>query len=203
METVAPFDWRDRVVELCRMLPSQLLDHPLQHKIHPPVQQDVLRGVLGDVGIADVLRIYRSPQTQHWTTIDGHLRKSLGERPWPCIVLDVDDTEAAYLLALGDEVTLLHQKDQAKLTHLLAEVQSEQTAVQSLLERLRTMPPVQPVYSPMMTPTSLVSRPVFSEDMEQAADKIQTSIERQQVLVAIVCPHCLRDFAVNPEELLA
>ena len=128
--------WRNRVTELRYLSPRELDDHPLQHKIHPDQQRSVMRGILQEIGIADVLLAYVSPTTGRLTAIDGHLRKSLEDTPWPTVILDVDDAEAAYILAAGDEVTLLAQKDREALDRLLREVQSGDTAVQQMLSEM-------------------------------------------------------------------
>lgn len=133
---VPPFDWRDRVLRLERIHPYALADHPLQHKTHPEFQQQVMRGVLTEVGIADVLRAYVSPSTGELRLIDGHMRKHLGTQPWPTLILDVDDDEAAYLLLTYDEITKLALRDLAKTTQLLHHVQSGEAAVQQMLSEM-------------------------------------------------------------------
>jgi hypothetical protein len=131
-----PFAWRDRIVEMRYVRPGELADHPLQHKIHGPHQASVMRGVLQEVGIADTLRAYVSPTTSQLTAIDGHLRKGLEDRPWPTLILDVDDEEAAYLLTVYDEIAALAQKDRGKLDTLLRSITSGESAVQQLLTEL-------------------------------------------------------------------
>jgi hypothetical protein len=135
MTLTAP-SFRNRVKELRYVSPRELEDHPLQHKVHPDHQRSVMRGILEEIGIADVLLAYESPATGKLTALDGHLRKSLGDTLWPTVILDLDDAEAAYMLAVGDEVTLLAQKDQEALTRLLHEVQSGDSAVQQMLSEL-------------------------------------------------------------------
>jgi hypothetical protein len=132
-----PFAWRDRIVEMRYVRPEELADHPLQHKIHGPMQQSVMRGVLQEVGIADVLRAYVSPTTSKLTAIDGHMRKHLGPQPWPTVILDVTDEEAAYLLMLYDEIAPLHEKDRGALDLLLQAVRSDDSAVNQLLADLK------------------------------------------------------------------
>jgi len=136
VSSLTPPAWRNRVQELRYLSPRELDDHPLQHKVHPDQQRSVMRGVLQEIGMADVLLAYVSPTTNRLTAIDGHLRKSLGDTPWPTVILDVDDAEAAYILAIGDELTSLAVKDQDALTRLLREVQSGDSAVQQLLSEL-------------------------------------------------------------------
>lgn len=51
--------WRTRVIGLEFHKAGDLLDHPLQWKIHPEYQRAVVRGILEQIGIADVLLAYR------------------------------------------------------------------------------------------------------------------------------------------------
>src|SRR5438094_980337 len=128
--------WKNRILELRMVSPRDLDDHPKQHKVHPDHQRSVMRGILEEVGIADALLAYVSPTTGRLTAVDGHLRKSLGDTPWPTLILDIDDAEAAYILTMGDEVTGLAQKDREALDALLHEVQSGDSAVQQMLSEL-------------------------------------------------------------------
>jgi site-specific DNA-methyltransferase (adenine-specific) len=149
MALTAP-SFRNRVKELRYVSPRELEDHPLQHKIHPDHQRSVMRGILEEIGIADVLLAYESPSSGRLVAIDGHLRKSLGDTPWPTVILDLDDAEAAYMLAVGDEVTLLAQKDQEALARLLHEVQSGDSAVQQMLSALAEREGIVPLGTPDM-----------------------------------------------------
>lgn len=130
---ILPSNWHDRVLELRRLRPSEMDDHPLQWKIHTPHQQRLMRGLLEDVGIAGVGLAYVSPSTGRMTSIDGHLRKSLGDVPWPTIILDVTDAQAATLLVTYDEVARLIDADSAQLTATLAAIDTESQAVLDFL----------------------------------------------------------------------
>jgi hypothetical protein len=142
--------WRNRVKELRYCAPHDLTDHPLQWRVHPDHQRSALRGVLEEIGIAGALLAYESPSTGQLTSIDGHLRKSLGEGPWPTLILDVTDEEAALLLATYDPLAKLATTDDAQFARLLDQVQSEDAAVQAFLAQLAadegiTPPDFQPV----------------------------------------------------------
>jgi hypothetical protein len=128
--------WRNRVKELRYLSPQELVDHPLQWREHPDLQQSALRGVLEEVGIAGALLAYESPTTGQLTAIDGHLRKSLGEVIWPVLILDVTDEEAALLLSTHDPLAALAESNKDQLAALLHSVQSGDAAVQQLLSEL-------------------------------------------------------------------
>src|SRR5215471_4568456 len=127
----------DPVVHMLR--PGEIADHPLHHKSHPPQQRDAMAALCREVGIAGVLLVYHSPgNAGALTAIDGHLRKSLDpNQPWPCVMLDVDDDEAAYLLLTHDEIGRLAELLRQQTTTLLDQVSSGEGAVQDLLAQLR------------------------------------------------------------------
>jgi hypothetical protein len=138
------------VKELRYVSPRDLDDHPYQWRLHPDHQRSALRGVLEEIGIAGALLAYESPTTGRLTSIDGHLRKSLGETPWPTLILDVTDEEAHLLLATHDPLASLAESSQATLGALLQQVSSGDAAVQQLLSDLAqregiTPPDFQPV----------------------------------------------------------
>ena len=69
--------------------------------------------------------------------IDGHLRaETLGNADVPVLVLDVNEEEAAVLLATIDPLAAMAEADAGKLDVLLQEVQSSSEAVQQMLAEL-------------------------------------------------------------------
>jgi DNA modification methylase len=130
--------WRDRIVSFERIAARDLQAHDGNWRTHPQTQQDALRGVLDEVGIAGALLVYRSPAHDGaYVTIDGHLRTGLDPaQTWPCLVLDVDDAEAAMLLATHDPLAALAEADTDRLRALLDTVQSSAPAVQAMLSQL-------------------------------------------------------------------
>jgi hypothetical protein len=209
--------WVNRITELRYCLPSEMIDHPLQHKIHLDFQRSVMRGLLEEVGIADALRAYVSPSTGALVTLDGHLRRSLGETPWPTLILDVTDEEAAYILLTGDEVTGLAQKEEAALARLLETVRSADSAVQQMLEGLVRQEPLprltmgdpdpapgyasglsspSPLYEPSLTPAFTATH-VTASDLAHAGVTLQETIHQQRSLRAVMCPHCATEFYIE------
>lgn len=130
--------WRDRVVDFRRIPARELQSHEGNWRTHSAFQQNALLGTLREVGMAGALLVYHSPaQDGALVTIDGHLRKALdSDQLWPCLVLDVDDAEAAYILATHDPVTALAQADTQALQALLSSVQSSEAGVQAMLSQL-------------------------------------------------------------------
>jgi hypothetical protein len=129
--------WRNRIVGSDRVPPDQLLANPRNWRRHPPSQQQALHGVLEEVGwVQDVLVNQRTG-----FVVDGHLRIELalrsGQSTVPVTYLDLSDQEEALILATFDPLSALATRDDAQLDALLADIQTDNAAVQRLLEDLR------------------------------------------------------------------
>jgi len=148
---------RDRILGLERIPAHDLLDHTGNWRLHPQFQQDALAGVLREVGIAGALLVYKSPAAGgQYVTIDGHLRKAIApDQEWPCLVLDVDDDEARYLLATHDPLAALAEAGRGELRSLLDQVQSVQAGVQAMLSQLAETS--EAVVVPVDSPEDLLS----------------------------------------------
>ena len=93
---------RDRIKDFRRVKASQLRPHPKNWRTHPPAQHDALRGVLAEIGYAGALLARELPDGT-LELIDGHLRaETTPDMEVPVLVLDLDESEAAKLLALHD-----------------------------------------------------------------------------------------------------
>ena len=93
---------RDRIKDFRRVKASQLRPHPKNWRTHPAAQQDALRGVLAEIGYAGALLARELPDGS-LELIDGHLRaETTPDMEVPVLVLDLDEREAAKLLALHD-----------------------------------------------------------------------------------------------------
>jgi hypothetical protein len=135
--TTTPPRLRDRILDLRRIPARDLQDHQMNWRTHPQAQQDAMRSVLDELGIAAALLVYDSPRQGGLCIIDGHLRKSLDPaQEWPCLLLDLDDDEAAYLLATHDPLGAMAEASRTALARLLEDVHSGQAAVQQLLSDL-------------------------------------------------------------------
>ena len=130
---------RNRIKALEYIHTRDLVAHPGNWREHPKAQADALLGVLKEVGIAGALLAYRSErQGGALVVIDGHLRKDAAPQKWPVLILDVDDSEADYLLATHDPLAAMATADAGALDALLSSVQSGEAAVQAMLADLAT-----------------------------------------------------------------
>ena len=125
---------RNRVKSL-RMVPaSDLRPNPKNWRTHPKAQQDALRGVLAEVGLADACLARELPDGS-LMLIDGHLRaETLGSGDVPVLILDVNEAEADKLLATLDPLATLATTDAAKLQELIDTVDTGSDAVKALME---------------------------------------------------------------------
>lgn len=127
---------RDRIKELRRVPASQLRPNAKNWRVHPQNQQDALRGVLAEIGYADAL-VARELPDGSLELVDGHLRaETTPDQEVPVLVLDVDEKEAAKLLAVLDPLAGLAETNQDVLAELLAEVETESAALQAVLDEL-------------------------------------------------------------------
>jgi ParB-like nuclease domain len=127
---------RDRVREFRRVPASQLRPSPKNWRSHSPAQADALRGVLAEIGFAGAV-IARELQDGTLELIDGHLRvETVPDSEIPVLVLDVNEQEAALLLATFDPIGAMAGADADKLDSLLSEVSPSNAAVTELLDSL-------------------------------------------------------------------
>jgi DNA modification methylase len=131
---------RDRIRELRRVKASEIRPNPRNWRRHPQGQADALRGVLAEVGIADALLV-RELADGSLELVDGHLRADAApDTLWPCLVLDVDEREAAKLLATLDPLAGMAETDQTKLDELLTQVETESEALMAMLAAMASEP---------------------------------------------------------------
>lgn len=143
--------WRNRILELRYCRPDELVDHPKQWRIHPEHQRQAMLGILDEVGIAGAALAYVSPSTGQLTSIDGHLRKSLGDVAFPTLILDLNDAEADLMLASTDPLSAMADGNALRVSDLLSDIQTSNGALHQMLEALaveyKAVPP-QPYSSP-------------------------------------------------------
>lgn len=131
---------RDRIRELRRVKAAQLRPHPRNWRKHPQPQQDALRGVLAEIGYADALLARELPDGS-LELIDGHLRaETTPDMEVPVLVVDLDEAEAAKLLALHDPLAAMAETDETLLADLLSHVEIENEAVQAVFDQMLADP---------------------------------------------------------------
>jgi ParB-like chromosome segregation protein Spo0J len=127
---------RNRVKELRYVPASQLQPNPKNWRTHPEAQQNALRGILAEVGIAGAVLARETPEGG-LMLIDGHLRTDvMHDQEIPVLVLDVDEAEADKLLATIDPLGAMAEADADKLRELLEEVETASEALADMFTEL-------------------------------------------------------------------
>lgn len=130
---------KDRIRELRRVKPSELIPNPKNWRTHPEAQKNALQGVLAEVGIADAVLARELPNGE-LMLIDGHLRAETttahGNQEIPVLVLDVTEGEADKILLTLDPMAAMAGADSQLLDNIMRDVQTESPAVADLLDKL-------------------------------------------------------------------
>lgn len=127
---------RDRIKEFRRVKASELAPNPKNWRTHPKEQQDALKGVLAEVGMADAV-LARELADGTLMLIDGHMRAEVvGSSMVPVLVLDVTEEEADKLLATIDPIAAMAETNSQALSDLLEEMSSDSEAVTAMLAEL-------------------------------------------------------------------
>ena len=129
--------YRNRIVKYDVQPADQFTAHPSNPKFHPAFQREVIKGILGQVGWVDAVKV--SAKTGY--TLDGHERiwtalEQGDSEPIPYLLVDVEPEEEAFILATFDPSGSLAQHDSKILDELLQGVSSDSPAVQQMLAEL-------------------------------------------------------------------
>ena len=139
--------WKNRIVGEDIVKAGSLLASDRNWRIHPKYQQDALEGIISDVGWVQRVIVNKRTSSE-WgnkqgveTVVDGHLRVSLAisrgeETEVPVVFVDLSPKEEALILSTFDPISALAIADNEMLAQLLAETESENEAVKSLLDEL-------------------------------------------------------------------
>ena len=127
---------RDRIKEFRRIRAGDLCPNPANWRKHPQAQQDALRGILAEVGYVDALMVRPLPDGS-LQIVDGHLRaETTPDTEVPCLIVDLDDAEAAKVLATFDPLSAMAETNAEKLDALLRDVDANCEDLQKMLAEL-------------------------------------------------------------------
>ena len=130
---------RDRIKELRRVPARDLIPHAKNFRRHPPAQRQAMRAALAEIGWADAVLAYETPEGLQ--LIDGHLRQEVApDALVPVLVLDVDDEEAAKILMTHDPLAAMAEIDVNVLAELAGGLDFEDAALESMVRDL--LPPI-------------------------------------------------------------
>ncbi len=126
---------RNRVRELRLVRASELLPNRKNWRRHPAEQAAALRGLLAEIGYADVLIARDTPDGL--VLIDGHLRaETTPNMMVPVAIVDLTEAEADKFLLTADPLTGMAVADVKQVDALLATVQFENESIGALLEKI-------------------------------------------------------------------
>lgn len=167
---------RDRIKDFRRVRASDLRPNPRNWRTHPPAQQDALRGLLAEVGYADAL-LTRELEDGTLLLIDGHLRAATSpDAIVPVLVLDVNEEEAGKILLTLDPLAGMATTDSEQLTLLLAEVETENAAVRTLIDEISSK------YEPARDFTAGPNRPeVVIPESYQVVVECRDELDQQAI----------------------
>ncbi|HEX9904874.1 MAG TPA: hypothetical protein VGA77_07915, partial [Propylenella sp.] len=120
--------FRDRITGLRRVRAGDLRASPKNWRRHPEGQRSALRAILDDVGFVGAV-LARELKDGSLELLDGHLRAEIEpDAEIPVLVVDLDDREAAKVLATFDPVGDLALPDADALAALLQGVDFDEYA---------------------------------------------------------------------------
>lgn len=151
--------WRNRIIRSGDAALSEIEANPGNWRTHPEAQRAALSGVLETVGFVQQVVI----NERSGRLVDGHLRVALaarhGDPSVPAVWVDLDDDEERLILATLDPLGALAETDAEQLRALLADVVTDDEAVQALLANLvGTVTPAE-----IIAPTEF---PEYGDDIE-------------------------------------
>lgn len=116
---------RDRIVELRRVRAGDLEPHRLNPRLHSDNQKRAVSVLLREIGYADALIAYKTSEGS-LRLIDGHLRQGLTpDVEVPVLVTDLNEQEAAIMLAAGDPLAAMASRDDGMMAELLAKTDTD------------------------------------------------------------------------------
>jgi len=126
---------RNRIKELRQVKASELLPNPRNWRRHPAGQADALRGALAEIGYADALIAYETPDGL--MLIDGHLRaETTPDMEVPVLVTDLDEGEANKLLMTLDPLAAMAERDEEQFAELCHAVSFDNGAITAMLNTM-------------------------------------------------------------------
>lgn len=104
---------------------SELRRHPKNWRMHGDDQRGALLHLFKDVGFVSAI-IARELGDRSLEIIDGHLRSDMaGDQLLPVLVVDLDDAEAAKVLATFDPISAMADTDFVMLEALFRDIPTE------------------------------------------------------------------------------
>lgn len=130
--------WRTRIVGEGFEDPKALIANPRNFRLHPRRQGEATTGSLDELGWIQRITVNRTTGY----VLNGHLRVELaagrGEPSVPVRYVELTEAEEALALATLDPIAAMAVADAEKLSEVLADIHTENSAVAAMLEDLAT-----------------------------------------------------------------
>ncbi len=131
----APESFTNRIIEYGTKPADQFTANPLNPRLHPQFQREVMQAALKTIGwIAPVIENKRTGYL-----VDGHervMQALLNNEPVPYVLVDLSPEEENQALATFDPIAGLAQYDRENMNALLSDVHTDEIALQQLLANL-------------------------------------------------------------------
>lgn len=177
---------RDRIIDFRRVPASTLQPHPHNWRTHSANQRAALQTVLAEIGYADAL-LARETEDGSLQLIDGHLRAEITpEDDVPVLVVDLDEQEAAALLAVFDPLSSMAGVDQAQLAEVLAATDQENEALQSTLAEM-SQRILRDEDAPIEPPPEIDLTPLYQVVIECEDEPQQRDVYEQMTKLGYQC----------------
>jgi hypothetical protein len=126
---------KNRIKGLRQVKASELLPNPKNWRTHPTAQTNALRGVLAEIGYADALIAYETPDGL--MLIDGHLRaETTPDMEVPVLITDLNEEEANKLLLTLDPLASMAEANTLMFDELKQLTAITNTDIQEMLDAI-------------------------------------------------------------------
>lgn len=127
--------WRNRIIGHDVLPAEDLLANPKNWRIHPQNQQEVMEGVLDEVGWVDEVKVNKNTGF----VVDGHMRAAIaisrGESV-PVSYLDLTPEEEDFVLTTYNPLAQLAVPDEVNLNDLIGNISTENPTISRFLDGL-------------------------------------------------------------------
>jgi hypothetical protein len=171
-------DWQSRIVGHEKVDPKTLQANPLNHRLHPKAQRDVVRDSIREIGFIKSVTVNK----RTGLIVDGHERVMQAlesQKENPGLLIDVEfveltPSEEAKALAVLDASSELAEVDPQKVINLITDITTESENIKTLLD-------------------SLIEEEEEVPDFEPQSESDQPNLDQLEPKW-VTCPRCKTEF---------
>jgi len=128
--------WRNRIVSYGEEAPDQLLPHESNWRIHPANQQQIMSGILDEVGFVQPVVVSQNSGK----LLDGHMRVAIaiseGQPSVPVAYVDLSPEDEAMVLATLNPIAALAVPDETQLNEIIGNIGTCNPEIATFLDGL-------------------------------------------------------------------